>query len=166
MNIKRFYKREFPEIDDIVMVKITKEDEFGYYCNLLEYEDIEGLLSLSEIIKGRFIKKHLLKPGEVLPLIIIRMDKEKKIVDLSKKKIDETEEKVVMIRYKTCLNINKIINEFYVMYLKYCDISESDIIHSIYDIMNNTIWPLYESNETNDYNDIYKNILENPKIIL
>lgn len=166
MNIKRFYKRDFPEIDDIVIIKITKEDEYGYFCELLEYESIEGFLPLSELVKGRYVKKHLLKINDTLPLIIIKADKNKKTVDLSKKKINEIEQNDVMIKYKTCLNINRLVNEFYVMYLKYCNITESDIMHSINDIMNSTIWQYYEVNEEPDYTIIYNNILENPKLIL
>lgn len=166
MNIKRFYKNEYPEIDDIVIVKIIREDEFGYYCELLEYENIEGFLSLSELVKGRFAKKHLLKINDILPLLIIKMDQIKRIVDLSKKKLDEVGTNKVLMRYKSCLNINKLMNELYIMYLKYCDIEDSDIIYSINDIMNNTIWPLYEIYDLDNYNMIFRNILENPKLIL
>lgn len=163
MNIKRFYKNELPNINDTVMVKISKEDEYGYYGSLLEYNNLEGFLSLSEIVKGKYIKKHLLKENQILPLVVIKVNNNKQI-DLSKKRSEKETEKYVLLKYKFCNNINKFMNECYVMYLKYCDISSSDIIYSINDIMNETIWKLYEENL--DYAIILRNILEDPKLVL
>ena len=40
--MKRFYKNELPNVDDMVVVKITREDDHGYYGSLIEYDNIEG----------------------------------------------------------------------------------------------------------------------------
>lgn len=166
MNIKRFYKNEFPEQEDIVLVKVNREDEYGYHGNLIEYDDLEGFISLSEIVKTKYIKKHILKIGDLLPMIVLKVDCNKRIVDLSKKRIESKDEPTIMCRYKTCVSINKLVNECYIMYLKHCDVSSSDIIHSINDIMDTTVWKLYEDNEDKNYTIIYRDILKNPKIIL
>ena len=170
MNVRRYYKNEIPDADDIVIVKITKEDEHGYYCYLVEYENLEGFICLSEIVKTKYIKKHIFKIDETVPMIVLKVDPEKRMVDLSKKRLAEKDEPMIMCKYKTCTSINKLVNECYIMYLKYCDIGSSDIIHSINDLMRGTIWKLYEENdkegEIENYTIIYKDILKNPKIIL
>ncbi|QKF93780.1 translation initiation factor 2 alpha subunit [Fadolivirus algeromassiliense] len=166
MNIKRFYKNEFPEQDDVVMVKINREDEYGYYADLIEYENLEGFISLSEIVKSKYVKKHILKVGEVLPTVVLKVDTNKKLIDLSKKRMDNKEEPVIMCKYKACTSINKLVNECYIMYLKHCDVSSSDIIHSINDVMTNTVWKLYEQHEDHNYTIIFRDILRNPKIVL
>lgn len=165
ISVKRFYKRDFPELDDIVMVKIQKEDEYGYYGHLVEYEDICGFIALSELIKGKYLnKKHILKPGEMVPFSVIRLYKDKNIVDLSKKRINTDEIAHKVHEYKICTNINKLVNECYTSYLKYCDINSSNILYSINDIMASTIWNLYEEHEA--YDEVYNKILENPLLLL
>lgn len=163
--MKRFYKNELPNVDDMVVVKITREDDHGYYGSLIEYDNIEGYLPLSEVVRGKYAKKHILKEEQIIPLIVIKVDPHKKLIDLSKKKVDKEQESYVLLKYKICNNINKLVNECYIMYLKYCDLSSSDIIHTMNDIMDQTIWKMYEG-ESKDYTIIFKNILENPKLIL
>ena len=38
----RFYKQQYPEIDDVVMVNVRSIAEMGAYVHLLEYDNIEG----------------------------------------------------------------------------------------------------------------------------
>jgi len=165
MNIKQFYKKDFPEVDDIVMVKINQEDEFGYHGNLVEYENITGFIALSELIKGKYLnKKHILRLGDVLPVSVIRLNKDKNIVDLSKKRVTPTEISTKVHQYKICTNINKLVNECYTMYLKYCDINSSNILYSINDIMASTIWRLYDT--CDNYDITYNQVLDNPLLLL
>jgi hypothetical protein len=39
---ERFYRRQFPLVDEVVMVKILSVTDLGATCCLLEYSDIEG----------------------------------------------------------------------------------------------------------------------------
>jgi len=167
MNIKRFYRKEFPEMDDIVIVRIVKQSDYGYNVSLLEYEDLEGFLALSELTKHKTLKRsQMLKSDEILPLIVKEANVAKKMVELSRRNIKDDEVSDTMIRYKTCTCINRLMNECYTMYLKYCDISSSDMIHGINDVMDNTIWKLYEETEDMDYNMIYMKVLGCPEVLL
>ena len=42
----RFYKHRFPECDELVMVNVRQIAEMGSYVNLLEYNNIEGLIKI------------------------------------------------------------------------------------------------------------------------
>ena len=46
----RFYKNQFPEADDLVMVNVTDIEEMGVYVNLLEYNNRQGLMIIIIII--------------------------------------------------------------------------------------------------------------------
>lgn len=165
MHITRFYQKEFPDHDDIVMVQINKESEYGYNCVLLEYGNMEGFLSISELVKGKYVKKHLLKSDEVCSLTVIKVDPHKKLVDLSRKRMNDADTKLMTIKYDACSKINKLMNECYIMHIKYCNIN-NDQTHPIDQIMNDTIWKLYnENNEDTDYDTLYRNILENLNLL-
>lgn len=161
MNVKRFYRNELPEQNEMVMVKVLREDEeFGYYCELLEYNGVEGFLPLSELVKTKYAKKHILKPDQILPMSISKVDGNN--INLTKKRVTNEESDLKKESYKICTDINKFINECYIMYKK------NNINNDILDIesfMDLTIWKLYEDNDSN-YLKVYQDILHKPNSII
>ena len=49
----RFYEQRYPEIDDVVMVNVRSIADMGAYVHLLEYNNIEGMILLSELSRRR-----------------------------------------------------------------------------------------------------------------
>ena len=45
----RFYENQFPAIDELVVVQVRQIAEMGAYVKLLEYDNIEGMILLSEL---------------------------------------------------------------------------------------------------------------------
>lgn len=74
----RFYAQKYPEIEDVVMVKVRSIAEMGAYVSLLEYNNIEGMILLSELSRRRIrsINK-LIRVGRDECVVVIRVDKEK-----------------------------------------------------------------------------------------
>lgn len=74
----RFYQHRFPEVDDVVMVNVRSIAEMGAYVSLLEYNNIEGMILLSELSRRRIrsINK-LIRIGRNECVVVIRVDKEK-----------------------------------------------------------------------------------------
>lgn len=74
----RFYADVYPEIDDVVMVNVRSIQEMGAYVHLLEYNNIEGMILLSELSRRRIrsINK-LIRIGKTEPVVVIRVDKDK-----------------------------------------------------------------------------------------
>lgn len=66
------------QIDDVVMVNVRAIAEMGAYVYLLEYNNIEGMILLSELSRRRIrsINK-LIRVGKTEPVVVIRVDKEK-----------------------------------------------------------------------------------------
>ncbi|CAF0744060.1 unnamed protein product [Brachionus calyciflorus] len=88
----RFYKHKFPETDEVVMVNVRQIAEMGSYVNLLEYNKIEGMILLSELSRRRIrsINK-LIRVGRNEIVVVIRVDKDKGYIDLSKRRVSTEE---------------------------------------------------------------------------
>lgn len=84
----RFYENKYPEVDDLVMVKVQSIAEMGAYVTLLEYNNIEGMILLSELSRRRIrsISK-LIRVGRTEVVVVLRVDKEKGYIDLSKRRV-------------------------------------------------------------------------------
>ena len=74
----RFYKYKYPKTDDVVMVNVRSIEEMGVYVNLLEYNNIKGMVLLSELSRRRIrsINK-LIRVGRNECVVVIRVDKDK-----------------------------------------------------------------------------------------
>ena len=74
----RFYKERYPEVDEVVMVNVKRIAEMGAYVHLLEYNNIEGMILLSELSRRRIRSVNkLIRIGKTEPVVVIRVDKEK-----------------------------------------------------------------------------------------
>lgn len=105
----RMYENEFPEIDEVVMVEVKSVAEMGAYVSLLEYNNMEGMILLSELSRRRIrsINK-LIKVGRQEPVMVLRVDEEKGYIDLSKRRVSQEDVKACEDRYaksKLCHSI-------------------------------------------------------------
>ncbi|KAJ5284582.1 Translation initiation factor 2 alpha subunit [Penicillium chrysogenum] len=84
----RFYEDKYPEVDSFVMVNVKQIAEMGAYVKLLEYDNIDGMILLSELSRRRIrsIQK-LIRIGRNEVVIVLRVDKEKGYIDLSKRRV-------------------------------------------------------------------------------
>lgn len=74
----RFYEKALPDPDDVVMVQVRQIAEMGAYVNLLEYDNAEGMIMLSELSRRRIrsIQK-LIRVGRNEVVVVMRVDKDK-----------------------------------------------------------------------------------------
>jgi len=85
----RFYEAEFPELDEVVVVQVKRIVDMGAYVSLLEYDNKEGMLLLSELSKRRIRSvSKLLRVGRTEICMILRVDKDKGYIDLSKRRVE------------------------------------------------------------------------------
>lgn len=84
----RFYKSRLPETDELVMVNVVNIEEMGVYVNLLEYNNIEGMILLTELSRRRIrsINK-LIRVGRNEVVVVVRVDRDKGYIDLSKRRV-------------------------------------------------------------------------------
>jgi len=76
----RMYENKFPEVDDLVMVNVVQIADMGAYVHLLEYNNTEGMILLSELSRRRIrsIQK-LIRVGRNEVVVVLRVDTEKGI---------------------------------------------------------------------------------------
>lgn len=84
----RFYEMEFPELESLVMVNVRNIADMGAYVSLLEYNNIEGMILLSELSRRRIRSIHkLIRVGRNEVVMVLRVDQEKGYIDLSKRRV-------------------------------------------------------------------------------
>lgn len=106
----RFYKEKYPEVEDVVMVNVRSIAEMGAYVHLLEYNNIEGMILLSELSRRRIrsINK-LIRVGKTEPVVVIRVDKEKGYIDLSKRRVSAEDVEKCTERFAKAKAVNSIL---------------------------------------------------------
>jgi len=84
----RFYERKYPEIESLVMVNVRTIADMGAYVSLLEYNNIEGMILLSELSRRRIrsINK-LIRVGRNEVVMVLRVDKDNGYIDLGKSRV-------------------------------------------------------------------------------
>merc|ERR1712029_784047 len=94
MSQCRFYEKKFPEIDDVVVVNVRSIADMGAYVHLLEYNNIEGMILLSELSRRRIrsINK-MVRVGKDEIVSVLRVDKDKGYIDLSKRRVNDEDKK-------------------------------------------------------------------------
>lgn len=78
MVLPPYFKKLRFIVDDLVMVNVRQIAEMGAYVQLLEYDNIEGMILLSELSRRRIrsIQK-LIRVGKNEVVVVLRVDKEK-----------------------------------------------------------------------------------------
>ena len=84
----RYYNKELPEIEDVVLVQVKSLSDIGAYVSLLEYGKLEGMIQISEMSNRRIrsISK-LTRVGNVEVCLVLRVDADRGYIDLSKKRV-------------------------------------------------------------------------------
>jgi translation initiation factor 2 subunit 1 len=127
------YVNEFPEVDDVVMVQVKRVAEMGAYVQLLEYNNIEGMILLSELTRRRIRSvTKLIKVGRIEPVMVLRVDKEKGYIDLLKRRVSPEDIQACEDRYSKSKMVHSIMRH----------VSETTCtdLHSLYVSLG---WPLY-----------------------
>lgn len=102
----RFYEKEFPDVGDLVVVMPNRFEETAIYAQLLEYNKIEGMILLSDLRNTK--SKSKVKSSSAFSskqqkqdvCVILRIDKEKKYIDLSKKGVEASSKAEAEQRYE------------------------------------------------------------------
>lgn len=127
------YESKYPEVDDVVMVQVKSIAEMGAYVSLLEYHGIEGMILLSELSRRRIrsITK-LIKVGRQEPVMVLRVDKEKGYIDLSKRRVSPEDVAICEERFNKSKMVHSIMR--HVGETTHCDLEE---------LYKQISWPLY-----------------------
>merc|ERR1712196_594531 len=106
----RFYEEPFPEVESLVMVNVRNIAEMGAYVSLLEYNNVEGMILLSELSRRRIrsINK-LIRIGKQEVCMVLRVDKEKGYIDLSKRRVSQEDIQKCDERFQRSKSVHSIV---------------------------------------------------------
>ncbi|MCU0481144.1 MAG: S1 RNA-binding domain-containing protein [Anaerolineae bacterium] len=80
------------QVGDLVKATVTKMTKFGAFARLVDAEDIEGLIHISELSDKRVMHpKEVVKEGEQLDLRVVKIDVKNRRLGLSLKRVNSPE---------------------------------------------------------------------------
>ncbi|MEM4703101.1 MAG: S1 RNA-binding domain-containing protein [Candidatus Pacearchaeota archaeon] len=86
-------KKEFPEVNEVVLGVVDRIVTTSVFVKLLDYP-YEGVIIFSEIAPGRIRNvRDYVNPGQKIAVKVLRVDKEKKHIDLSLRRVSSKEKK-------------------------------------------------------------------------
>eukprot|EP00588_Corethron_pennatum_P001909 CAMPEP_0194299316 /NCGR_PEP_ID=MMETSP0169-20130528/60654_1 /TAXON_ID=218684 /ORGANISM="Corethron pennatum, Strain L29A3" /LENGTH=362 /DNA_ID=CAMNT_0039049405 /DNA_START=179 /DNA_END=1267 /DNA_ORIENTATION=+ len=130
----RFYEQQYPELESLVMVNVRHIAEMGAYVSLLEYNGIEGMILLSELSRRRIrsINK-LLRVNRNEVVMVLRVDREKGYIDLSKRRVSPEDVAKCEDRYNKAKSVHSV--------LRHLADSRRLFLDELYEKVG---WPLYK----------------------
>ncbi|CBZ31339.1 elongation initiation factor 2 alpha subunit, putative [Leishmania donovani] len=129
-----FYVETMPKINDVVWVKITQVNDTSAVVQLLEYGKREGIIPYTEVTRRRVRSMgKLIKVGRTEPAQVIRIDKDKGYIDLSKKLVTPNEAKACEAHFRQGNEVRSIVCHV----AELCDIPAMDAMEMI-------AYPLYQ----------------------
>lgn len=105
-----FYGEAAPKIDDVVWIKVAQVHDTSATVHLLEYGNCEGNIPYTEVTRrrvrsiGKFIKVNKTEAAQV-----IRVDKNKGYIDLSKKQVTPAEARACEMRFRRGSHVRSIV---------------------------------------------------------
>lgn len=151
----RFYEKPMPEYEEIVMVQVNQIAEMGAYVSLSEYDGIEGMILLSELSRRRIrsINK-LIRVGKSECVSVLRVDREKGYIDLSKRRVSAEQLKETTERY----NKGKVVHAIMRTVAEKLDLPLIDLNRMI-------TWPLARSKMFPHPRDAFVMAIQDPDTI-
>ncbi|KDO33652.1 hypothetical protein SPRG_01613 [Saprolegnia parasitica CBS 223.65] len=116
----RFYENKYPEIDELVVVNVRSIAEMGAYVSLLEYNNIEGMILLSELSRRRIRS-------------INKLVREKGYIDLSKRRVSPEDILKCEERYNKAKTVHGVLRQV-----------AQDTSIELEDLYQKISWPLYK----------------------
>jgi len=95
-----FRKPEWPEVGDLVIATVVRITDYGAYVELDEYDE-EGLLHISEV-SSSWVRniRDFVREGQKVVLKVLRVNVEKRQVDLSLRRVTKREKREKILFWK------------------------------------------------------------------
>lgn len=132
--ICRMYESPYPEVDDLVMVTVQQIADMGAYVTLNEYNNLEGMVLLSELSRRRIRSvQRLIRVGKTEVVVVLRVDREKGYIDLSKRRVSPEE----VEKFEEKYNKSKAVHSIMRHVAEKLDMSLEELYRQVG-------WPLYK----------------------
>ncbi|XP_076914454.1 eukaryotic translation initiation factor 2 subunit alpha homolog [Bidens hawaiensis] len=150
----RMYESRYPEVDTPVMIQVKEIGDVATHVSLLEYNNIEGMILLSDLSRRRIRSVgSLIKVGRVEPAMVLRVNAEKGYIDLSKKRLSEQDVQICEERYSKSKLVHSIMRH----------VAETMNV-DLEDLYIHVGWPLYR--KYGHAFEAFKSIVNDPDSVL
>lgn len=147
-----YYGSNYPEIDEIVFVKIERFSDHGIYCRLIEYEGKEGFLMDTEMEKKiYYVKNKYFNFKKVYPMLVMDIDFDRERIDLSHKRIKADERDKYIKHFDYVSKMYRLSEEFSTISKLAMDV-----------ILPLTMWKHAKKDELEASHKKFKSILQKP----
>ena len=149
-----YYNKKLPQLNDIVFVTIKSFSKNGAYCNLIEYNNIEGLILNTELDRRIKHANRQFTFNNIYPLLVISVFGDK--IDLSYRKINPEERSNYLEQFGYIEKVRQFVREC--IYITKLD---EETVYSL------TMWKFFKnSNYLTDAKNIYMTIIKNPLMFM
>ncbi len=109
-----FYKKKgLPEESELVLCTVKKVSYHSVFVTLDEYERLEGMIHISEVSPGRIRNiRDFVKEGKKIICKVLKVDKQKKHIDLSLRRVSIALRKKKNAEYKQEQKAEKVLEIF------------------------------------------------------
>ncbi|NOZ89287.1 MAG: translation initiation factor IF-2 subunit alpha [Crenarchaeota archaeon] len=103
-------RKELPDVGELVVATVKEVYDYGAYLTLDEYGGLEAYLPWSEVA-SRWVRSihDVVKPGQKIVVKVIRVNKRRRQVDVSLKRVTDSERKRKMMEWKRAQKAEKIL---------------------------------------------------------
>ncbi len=103
--------QEYPELNELVIATVKKILPYGAILSLDEYGNAEAFLHISEVSRGwtKSVSEHL-KQGQKTVVKVVRIEKAKRQIDVSRKRVNDGEKKRKMQAHKSATRAAKLLD--------------------------------------------------------
>ena len=152
-DTSRMYVNEKPNKDDIVVAEVISIEESFVNCKLLEYNDIEAMLSLSNIQRRRFRGKIPLRKKQIIYCKVLT-EFDNKYIDISKRDVSADEIEIIKLQWIKCRFVHSLFKSVLI---------NSEL--TLLDLYEKFGWKLCEDQELGHIYDYLNEFVEQPDLI-
>ncbi len=118
----------YPEVGEFVIANINKIMPYGAFCSLQEYNNLEAFLHISEVSSG-WVKniRDFVREGQKTVAMVSRVDLEKRQIDLSLKRVSESDRKRKLESYQLGKRAEKLLERAALKLKKNLPIAQKEV---------------------------------------
>ena len=147
-----YYEKEYPDVNEVVYVRITKIQDDSIYCKLIEYGDKEGFLPITDLDKkSQANPKKYFNENKIYPMTVMRINKNNGTIDLNYNRIKADEREKYVEKFEYFVKIFKFTSEISLL---------SNLLME--KVLPATMWKLVQKCDINNSKEIYNTILDDP----
>ncbi|GGP21029.1 translation initiation factor IF-2 subunit alpha [Thermocladium modestius] len=107
----RIARRDMPELGELVIGTVSKITEHGAYVRLDEYNGMEAYVPVNEIVPTLFRDiTDYLDVGRKAVFKVIRVERGRRLIDLSYRKVRDEEREKMLLRWKRTVKALRLFN--------------------------------------------------------